>query len=760
MSPSLAVTHNRSRKDSSGLELIHRPVFKPHYSVYLTPDGVVLLSEKGRTLLRGRLYSLVAPLVDGQRTDDEIATALEDHTAASEVFYALSLLEQKGYISEASERMPRAEAAFWSLQDRDPDDVAQRLERSVVAVQTFGAVDAESVKRALDQLRVRIGGDAPIGVVIVDDYQREELRDYNREALLAGRPWFVARLTGLDSWIGPLFTPGQTGCWECLEQRLKFHRSRQIALDAEGTVIEAFASTQPAREVAANVLAGEVARWIGLGQTSLAGKLLSFNHETLTTTMHTLVHRPQCGACGSPADEEMSRIKPVTLQSHAKSGFIDGGYRAVSPEETLSRLSHHVSPITGVVTELERAATPHDGVTHVYTAGHNMAAQQGPDLESLRHLRKGSAGKGMSAAQAKAGALCEALERVSGLFDGTEPRRTARLGELGDLAVHPKDLLLYSDRQFQERVERNARPSAFNWIAEAFDEERAIDWSPVYSMSRSTVCYVPTAFAYYRYKDSVQPELCQGDSNGNASGNSIEEAILQGFLELVERDAVALWWYNRIQKPALDISTVDEPYLQRHAEVLRSRGRETWILDLTSDLGIPVYAAVSRQTHSPRENILFGFGAHLDAKIAAVRAVTEMNQMLIHIPSEDAELSESEVAKSEMLQWLTTASVTAHPYLAPLPDAVPLPPSVSTYDDLRDDVLLCQSIVERHGMEMLVLDQTRPDLQIPVVKVIVPGLRHFWARFAPGRLYDVPAKMGWLDAPLTEGELNPVAMFL
>jgi ribosomal protein S12 methylthiotransferase accessory factor len=61
---------------------------------------------------------------------------------------------------------------------------------------------------------------------------------------------------------------------------------------------------------------------------------------------------------------------------------------------------------------------------------------------------------------------------------------------------------------------------------------------------------------------------------------------------------------------------------------------------------------------------------------------------------------------------------------------------------------------------MLVLDQTRADIGLPVVKVIVPGLRHFWARYAPGRLYDVPVRLGWLDRPLREDELNPIAMFL
>ena len=59
-------------------------------------------------------------------------------------------------------------------------------------------------------------------------------------------------------------------------------------------------------------------------------------------------------------------------------------------------------------------------------------------------------------------------------------------------------------------------------------------------------------------------------------------------------------------------------------------------------------------------------------------------------------------------------------------------------------------------MEFLVLDQTRPDIGMPVARVIVPGLRHFWERFAPGRLFDVPVAMGWRDSPLAETELNPV----
>ena len=96
------------------------------------------------------------------------------------------------------------------------------------------------------------------------------------------------------------------------------------------------------------------------------------------------------------------------------------------------------------------------------------------------------------------------------------------------------------------------------------------------------------------------------------------------------------------------------------------------------------------------------------------------------------------------------ARIGANPYLAPgggQPTRLTDFPSVA-HRDLRDDVRWCQRVVEQRDMELLVLDQTRPDIGLPVVKVIVPGMRHFWPRYAPGRLYDAPVQLGWLPEPL------------
>jgi hypothetical protein len=80
---------------------------------------------------------------------------------------------------------------------------------------------------------------------------------------------------------------------------------------------------------------------------------------------------------------------------------------------------------------------------------------------------------------------------------------------------------------------------------------------------------------------------------------------------------------------------------------------------------------------------------------------------------------------------------------------------VGPLDNTRDQVMACVDIARRAGLDFLVLDQTRPDVEVPVVRVIVPGLRHFYRRFAPGRLYDVPVQLGLRDRPLPESELTP-----
>ena len=110
------------------------------------------------------------------------------------------------------------------------------------------------------------------------------------------------------------------------------------------------------------------------------------------------------------------------------------------------------------------------------------------------------------------------------------------------------------------------------------------------------------------------------------------------------------------------------------------------------------------------------------------------------------------------VSWWQNATLKNQPYLVPDPGMKPKTVtdfSQLTSDDIKSDVMTCVEIVKNLGMEVLVLDQTRPDIGLNVVRVVVPGMRMFWKRWGPGRLYDVPVKLGWLSEPLAENQLNP-----
>ncbi len=639
--------------------MLSRPRFKPHYHVErVEGEGVYLLSESEQRLLRGHLYEQVAPLIDGRRTAADIADHLQDRVAADDVNYALELLEQKGYLAEADDQLPAGETAFWAIQGIEPRQALRLLAETRVAVTALGAVEAEPFKALLHLIHVEVGEPGHLGVVLTDDYLRPGLQAYNRHALAEGRPWLLFKPVGYHLWVGPVFRPGVTACWECLAQRLGLNRAAEAYLQARTGAAEPFpvarAATPSTLTLAWNLAATEIARWITRGGASdLEGKILTMDVRDWQTRTHVLVRRPQCSACGRPDASQERAGAPLVLQSRTKTCTDDGGHRGSRPEEMLARYRHHVSPITGAVPQLERAGPADNGVFHVFVAGANPATPTRTLAALRRGLRSSSSGKGKSDLQARASGLGEALERFSCMFQGDEPRRKARLRELGGAGLHPNTCMLFSERQYREREAWNARESGYSYVPAAFDVEAEIDWTPLWSLTRQEVRYLPTAYCYCAPpRATLGAEFCVACSNGNAAGNSVEEAILQGFLELVERDSVALWWYNRVRRPGVRLDSFTDPYVERLDAFLRGRRRDLWALDLTSDLQIPVFVALSRRTDQREEDILFGFGAHLDPQIALLRAMTELIQMLTLALGGKGEQSVDVLLDSETADWL------------------------------------------------------------------------------------------------------------
>ncbi|MDX1532408.1 MAG: TOMM precursor leader peptide-binding protein, partial [Rhodothermales bacterium] len=550
---------------------------------------------------------------------------------------------------------------------------------------------------------------------------------------------------GRTVWLGPLFQPWEGACWACLAARLRQRQSAERLLrfkkgrdvDLEPPLVASPASLGIARHAAA----AAVVDWIVRDEADrFVNTLRTLDPQTFSTGRHTVVQRPQCPACGVAIDGAEQPAHPVVLEPRKKTFTQDGGHRAVAPETTVERYRHHVSPVTGAVTRLRKVQTARPDLIHVYMAGQN-AAFGSRRLEDLTDgTRRNASGKGATDVQARASALCEALERTSGIWQGDEPRCRARMADFGDAAIHPNAVMRFSERQYRERERITAEGTRHDRVPHPFDPEAELDWSPVWSLTQERHRYLPTGYLYYSYPFTGGVLSCLPDSNGNAAGNTLEEAVLQGFMELVERDAVAIWWYNRLRKPALALDRFDVPYVHRVRDFLREEGRDLWALDLTTDLGIPAFVSASRRTDGGPEHISLGFGAHLDARIALLRSVSELVQLANRGLEKGKERPHGKKDREEIEAWMQTATLENQPYLAPDPDAPLRGPDAFPdrwSDDLLDDVHLCRRIVEERGLEMLVLDQTRPDLGLPVVKVLVPGLRHYWTRFAPGRLYDV-----------------------
>jgi oxazoline/thiazoline synthase len=750
--------------------MLSRPAFRPHWHIAPVGDKEVFLLAEGRNVvLNGRAYVELARLIDGERTTDSIVDELMDSVPATELYLGLLKLERDGFIEDRDAQvLPPAEAAWWGMHGVSQADALRAVQSFKVGVQSIGRVDDASVRRLLHESRVLVAPidaqDIGLQIVVVDDYLQPELRDLDAEMRASGTPWLPVKPLGLFPWFGPMFLPPEGPCWSCLAQRLMANR------DTEEYVREAIGASAPFASLAASAGSAmaaismaitEATRYIVTGTTSLADTLITINAGSFELERHAAVKRPQCPACGDP---ELTRVaRPVEPQSRMKVYTRDGGHRVMTPEAALRTWSHHISPVTGVVRMLTRV-TDEEDLLHVYVSGSNRALRTDNSRKLKRNLRGNSCGKGVTDAQARMSAVGEAVERYSGVFRGEEPWERGTLRSLGERAIDPLTWTLYSDAQYAARDEWNSRQRRLDAVPHRFVEDTDTAWSPVWSLTRREHRLLPTSLLYYNAAPDIDSGCFVPESNGTAAGASLEDAMLQGLMELVERDSVAIWWYNRLRQPAVDLESFEDPYVQQLREAYAARDRNIWMIDVTSDLGIPAFVAFSRRVDGhPTQDIVFAPAAHLDAHIAMLRALTELNQMIPGVAPPEEQVTGYTYDDPEAIEWWQTATIENQPWILPC-ESVPSRrlenfPDV-THDDLLDDIIHVQKILEAKGLEVLALDQTRPDIGLPVVKMIVPGLRHFWARFAPGRLYDVPVETGRLASPTPEADLNPIPVFI
>ncbi|WP_432842716.1 TOMM precursor leader peptide-binding protein [Dactylosporangium sp. CA-092794] len=750
---------------------MRRPRFRSDYlPVRLAgPDGaggsLVVVGETRNLLIEDPVAAELAELLDGSRTLAEVTTQLAARYPIAALGSALRRLQRLDLLAAAPTTVEPPAAAGWDARGVEPDLAERWLRGGRVILVDAGSPTVAALAAHLSTcgLSVTVGtpGDLPAGepdtplLVAPGSLIDPRLARLNAAMLAEGRSWLLVRPHGHVVLVGPHLVPGETGCWECLRQRwqdneevpnfLAHRRPGQARVDPVRAALAPFAGT------VAGLLAAELPVIAAHGRSPrLTGRMFALDTRDLSASTHRLVRRPQCPACGDP--DRLAPVFPLELRSAP----------AEPASRTYERLEHHVSRYLGAVTRLTPLAGNDDGVSYAFSAGHNFAVARGPGV--LRgNLRGLSGGKGRTEIQAKVSAIGEALERYCGVWRGDRPTRRATFAELGaGRAVHVEELLRFSDRQYAERDRRNPGLGRFHRIPRRLHPDEELEWSTAWSLTAGEPRELPAAYCWYGHPDGARLDVCGSDSNGCAAGGSTAEAVRQGFCELVERDSVALWWYHRARRPGVDLDSFGDPWFalvrRYHRDRLR---RDLWVLDITADLGVPAFAAVSARLDAGDgpEEILVGFGAHLDPAAAVGRAITEVNQFLPMLGSPGGGYG---VTEPDTVHWLTTARLAGQPWLRPAPDlpetTVATHPSRGT-GDAAADVAVCVERAAAAGLEVIVLDQSRPDVELAVVRVVVPGLRHFWRRLGPGRLWQVPARLGWTPVAADEESANPFSVF-
>lgn len=343
---------------------------------------------------------------------------------------------------------------------------------------------------------------------------------------------------------------------------------------------------------------------------------------------------------------------------------------------------------------------------------------------SLPHFGRVASGRGLGRAECQKSALGEAAELVSCCAWGDEDLITAHEDELGLTVVSPDALNGFTSDQLRDRQAWNVRYADFDWRPKPYNKEIPIDWLRVENAYGGAHAYIPADFAFIGRKTAGDPDaIAIGDSNGCACGQSIDDAKLAALLELIERDATGRWWYGCRARPLLDpVSLEDNTDL---VAWLAARSRQSWLLDLTTDLGIPVVAAVSAEPDG--SDVALGFAARLDMRAAAVAALTEMVQMELPLMAARA----LGASMGQWGLWCDIVRMTTPPLNAASSQRRKKPISAWPAGCSTSSVL---EACARSGITLWFADMTRVELGVPAFRAISSTLCYSKARFGRNRL--------------------------
>jgi ribosomal protein S12 methylthiotransferase accessory factor len=324
-------------------------------------------------------------------------------------------------------------------------------------------------------------------------------------------------------------------------------------------------------------------------------------------------------------------------------------------------------------------------------------------------------GRGATAHQAFGSCVGEGIEYLSQLEWGDEPHADV------------------------DGAARDRRLAPFSALLQAVVPDRPVAWMTARTLPDRAPTAVPADLCIRRREEPAP----RGFGTGCAAGETLEQAATSALLELVERDAVALWWVGGRRGRALSAATAHR--VATFLDGLRAGaapGRNTWLLDITTDLGIPCVVAASADAAG--RGLVCGMAARLTPEAAANAAVLELCQMemsrhlvLLKLCREgEAALADTE---RRQLRRMTEIDATQCALLHPCADA-PAVQYCAASGSTSLDILAGH--LARQGVDCAVVDLTRRELRVPVARVLVPQLQPLPVIARSRRLGEAIARTG------------------
>jgi len=368
-------------------------------------------------------------------------------------------------------------------------------------------------------------------------------------------------------------------------------------------------------------------------------------------------------------------------------------HRAIPPERTIANVEGKLrrAGVTRIaeITHLDRLGIP------VYSAIRPGAAEGAVSIY---------AGKGATKNQAKASAMMEAFERYSAEIN-IEDAQMFETGLYGEIegAINPETLIL---------PQQSYKP-----------DETRLDWVKTVDMTDDEEYLAPVNAIYHPYIPRGGAVLFKSNTNGLASGNRIEEAVYHGITEVVERDAWSIFEAKKKCRGEVVCDGTENPLIRDMLHKFDQSEIEVKLLDLTADVDITTIAAVADDTVLRDPALLsLGVGTHLNPEVAVIRALTEVAQSRatqIHGTREDTNRAVFmrkagyERMKRINKHWFSDSHKLID--ISRIKDK-----SKPTF---KEDIETCVNILKKNGFDKIYYtDLTRREIEIPVVRVIIPGM--------------------------------------